>query len=395
MFVFIILGVASEHLGFIVSNHLISVNVLGILLFVDEFAFETALAKLCAALVEVCVVPSKKFTLACTLSDDEASSEGLTVAVLASNQAGVLLASAFSSSRELNGQGEGLVLGIGLSLGSRNILDGVNGHEVLARCVRRYFAFVGPSAIGVDLEKRHRDGAVCTDSRHALGDGFLELCGFVDRGLLLAVEFLGTTGRVIALGIARGLVEEPEVLASNIGDAEADAFHAIGTFDLGDDTVSADRGSKEEGGEEASVEEHVVIEREDYTIEKLRGSRRQEQREPAQEDEKVKKRVEAKNHLENYAYSLKNSIADPTIAGKMSDLDKQTVDNAVKNTVEWLDRNQTAEIEELEHKQKELESIVHPIMTKMYQNGESHQETPQQQNSRAQPQSGPRVEEVD
>jgi len=85
------------------------------------------------------------------------------------------------------------------------------------------------------------------------------------------------------------------------------------------------------------------------------------------EDEKVKKRVESKNQLENYAYSVKNSIADPNVGGKLSDSDKQTIEKAVKETIEWMDHNQTAEKDEYDHKQKELENIVNPIMTKMYQ----------------------------
>jgi len=88
------------------------------------------------------------------------------------------------------------------------------------------------------------------------------------------------------------------------------------------------------------------------------------------EDEKVKKRVESKNHLENYAYSVKNSVSDPNIGGKLGDSDKQAIEKAVKDTIEWLDRNQTAETDEFEHKQKELENIVNPIMTKMYQGGQ-------------------------
>lgn len=38
-------------------------------------------------------------------------------------------------------------------------------------------------------------------------------------------------------------------------------------------------------------------------------------------------------------------------------------------TIEWLDGNQLAEKEEFEDKQKSLEGICNPIMTKMYQAG--------------------------
>ena len=38
--------------------------------------------------------------------------------------------------------------------------------------------------------------------------------------------------------------------------------------------------------------------------------------------------------------------------------------------ISWLDTNQLAEIEELEHKLKELEGVCSPIISKMYQGGE-------------------------
>jgi len=85
------------------------------------------------------------------------------------------------------------------------------------------------------------------------------------------------------------------------------------------------------------------------------------------EDEAVRKRVEAKNSLENYVYSVKNSITDPNVAGKIPESDKAALEKAVKDTVDWLDHNTTASTEEFEAKRKELEETVTPIMTKMYQ----------------------------
>jgi len=85
------------------------------------------------------------------------------------------------------------------------------------------------------------------------------------------------------------------------------------------------------------------------------------------EDEKVRKRVEAKNGLENYAYSMKNTISDEKVATQLDPADKQKIATAVEETTKWLDQNQLAEVEEFEHKQKELEGICNPIITKMYQ----------------------------
>jgi heat shock protein 1/8 len=37
--------------------------------------------------------------------------------------------------------------------------------------------------------------------------------------------------------------------------------------------------------------------------------------------------------------------------------------------VDWLDANQLAEVEEIEHQQKELEGVCNPIISKMYSQG--------------------------
>ncbi len=87
------------------------------------------------------------------------------------------------------------------------------------------------------------------------------------------------------------------------------------------------------------------------------------------EDEEVKKKVDAKNGLENYAYNMKNTIRDEKIAGQLNPSDKQAIEQAVESTIQWLDQNQLAEVEEFEHKQKELEGICNPIIARMYQGG--------------------------
>ena len=80
------------------------------------------------------------------------------------------------------------------------------------------------------------------------------------------------------------------------------------------------------------------------------------------EDEANKARVEAKNALENYIFQIKTSIKDEKLAGKVSEGDKKTVLDAVEESTRWLDRNQAAEKEEYEEKQKALEKIVLPIL---------------------------------
>ena len=88
----------------------------------------------------------------------------------------------------------------------------------------------------------------------------------------------------------------------------------------------------------------------------------------ADDDKKVKEKVESRNELESYAYSLKNQIGDKEKLGaKLTDEDKTTIEKAVDEAIAFLDANQEAESEEYKTAKKKLEDVVQPIMTKLYQ----------------------------
>merc|ERR1712107_932036 len=57
---------------------------------------------------------------------------------------------------------------------------------------------------------------------------------------------------------------------------------------------------------------------------------------------------------------MKTTIEDEKMADKISEDDKKKI------TVKWLDANQLAEVEEFQ-KQKEVEAVCNPIITKLYQ----------------------------
>jgi L1 cell adhesion molecule like protein len=84
------------------------------------------------------------------------------------------------------------------------------------------------------------------------------------------------------------------------------------------------------------------------------------------EDEAASSRIASKNGLESYAYNLRNSINDEKLAGKFDAADKKKLEDAVNETIQWLDASQEASKEEYEEKQKELEGIANPIMQKLY-----------------------------
>jgi L1 cell adhesion molecule like protein len=87
------------------------------------------------------------------------------------------------------------------------------------------------------------------------------------------------------------------------------------------------------------------------------------------DDKLTRERIEARNGLENYAYSMKNTINDEKVAAKLDSSDKQTVLDAVNDALKWLENNQEGTKDEYEIRQKELESKCQPIFTKMYQSG--------------------------
>ncbi|KAK8686115.1 hypothetical protein V6N13_125142 [Hibiscus sabdariffa] len=93
-----------------------------------------------------------------------------------------------------------------------------------------------------------------------------------------------------------------------------------------------------------------------------------EAEELAEEDKKVKERIDARNSLETYVYNMKNQISEKDkLADKLESDEKEKVETAVKEALEWLDDNQSAEKEEYEDKLKEVEAVCNPIITAVYQ----------------------------
>merc|ERR1719350_1989705 len=95
----------------------------------------------------------------------------------------------------------------------------------------------------------------------------------------------------------------------------------------------------------------------------------------AEEDKKVAERAVAKNELEQYVYSLKNQVGDTAegkLGGKLDDEEKETINDGIESTIEWLDESgETAEAEEIKEMKEKLETIVKPIIGKMYENEEA------------------------
>merc|ERR1711865_795521 len=93
----------------------------------------------------------------------------------------------------------------------------------------------------------------------------------------------------------------------------------------------------------------------------------QEAEKYAGEDSKLKEKVEAKNGLENYCFTMRNTLQEEKLKEKFEAGDKENIEKAVQDALDGLDKNQLAEKDEFETKQKELEGVVNPIMMKVYQ----------------------------
>lgn len=119
----------------------------------------------------------------------------------------------------------------------------------------------------------------------------------------------------------------------------------------------------------------------------------------AEEDKAKREKVEARNGLESYAFSVRNATRDDASPGvkNLTAEDKEKVEKAVREVTTWLDANQLAEVDELQEKRRELESVVSPVMTKMYSGGSEPASGPTRtaggEGDRTT--NGPKVEEVD
>lgn len=86
----------------------------------------------------------------------------------------------------------------------------------------------------------------------------------------------------------------------------------------------------------------------------------------AEDDKLARERIGTRNELENYCFTLKNSLNEETIKDKISEEDRTLIEEKSKETIAWLDENHEATLEEFQTKKQELEALASPIMTKIY-----------------------------
>lgn len=98
----------------------------------------------------------------------------------------------------------------------------------------------------------------------------------------------------------------------------------------------------------------------------------------ADEDKAAKEKIEARNSLEQTAFTLKSQVTDQEGLGSKIDAeDKEAILEAVKEAQDWLEENgRTASPEEFEEQKEKLTNVAHPITSKLYGGGESSEDEP-------------------
>eukprot|EP00095_Tigriopus_kingsejongensis_P002322 snap_masked-scaffold347_size200506-processed-gene-1.5 protein:Tk02322 transcript:snap_masked-scaffold347_size200506-processed-gene-1.5-mRNA-1 annotation:"78 kda glucose-regulated" len=90
----------------------------------------------------------------------------------------------------------------------------------------------------------------------------------------------------------------------------------------------------------------------------------------AEEDKMIKERTDAKNELEQYAYTLKRQLGDEEqLGGKVSEEEKEQINTIVDEKLDWLKENEEADTEAFKEAKKEIEEVAQPIIAKLYQGG--------------------------
>jgi len=94
-----------------------------------------------------------------------------------------------------------------------------------------------------------------------------------------------------------------------------------------------------------------------------------EAKEFEEQDKITKERIDSKNSFENYIYSMKNTVEDKEkgLGNKLTDEEKETISNALKEAQDWLNSNQEAEKDEYDTHLKDLQKICDPIIGRLYQ----------------------------
>ncbi|XP_039949888.1 heat shock protein 70-like [Bactrocera tryoni] len=113
----------------------------------------------------------------------------------------------------------------------------------------------------------------------------------------------------------------------------------------------------------------------------------------AEEDERQRNKIAARNNLESYVFGVKQALDGA--GDKLNAQEKSEALKACDDTIKWLDANTLADKEEYEDKMNTLTKLCSPIMTKLHSGGAQGASCGQQAGGFNGGHTGPTVEEVD
>ena len=117
-----------------------------------------------------------------------------------------------------------------------------------------------------------------------------------------------------------------------------------------------------------------------------------------EQDDALKAKVESRNKLESYLFSVRNTmLSDEKMKTALGD-DAETVDKTSQEGLDWLDAEEDANRtqEDYDNKHKEIEGVLMPLVQKAYQSNMPEGGVPGGMPTNDEStDSGPTVEEVD
>ena len=95
-----------------------------------------------------------------------------------------------------------------------------------------------------------------------------------------------------------------------------------------------------------------------------------------EEDEQIVAKIEAKNKFETLVLQTQGSIKNEELRKKLEEVEIQTVEEALKPVIEWLETEvENATVEDIESKESEFNNIISPIMIKLHEQTQSHNDS--------------------
>eukprot|EP01052_Picozoa_sp_SAG31_P019682 SAG31_NODE_1446_length_8318_cov_8.573914_7_plen_87_part_00 len=78
----------------------------------------------------------------------------------------------------------------------------------------------------------------------------------------------------------------------------------------------------------------------------------------------------------------RNNLEQNDLKDKLTEEESEQLDKAVKEALNWIEENGAkAELSAIEEQQKALEAVVHPIMTRVYEQASSEGSAEQDQDT--------------